>query len=143
MAGNINVRFADLLDAFEFASAGDTMENAAYVSLETGVFYCVTSLDDLDSDLPDDLDDASRYASLPHKHDLGLGTRLVFDFSRQTLSHDQDVVDGFFRQRGGYRKFKDFLARKGLEEQWYAFEARATAQALREWADENGFQVTE
>jgi len=51
-----------------------------------------------------------------------------------------DIVAGFFRRRGAYARFKDLLATRGLLQQWYETENRATEEALLAWCEENGVQ---
>ena len=46
-----------------------------------------------------------------------------------------------FRRKGAYSAFKDRLARKGMLDQWYEYEAQAQRQALREWCEELGIDL--
>ena len=52
-------------------------------------------------------------------------------------------VEGFFRHRGAYARFKELLAAEGRLDKWYAFEAESTERALRNWCAENDIQVVE
>ncbi|XAH25021.1 hypothetical protein AAFF27_07470 [Xylophilus sp. GW821-FHT01B05] len=54
---------------------------------------------------------------------------------------EYDRVAGYFHKSGAYRRFKDFLHAQGVLEAWYAFEARATEEALRRWCEEQGIQL--
>jgi len=53
-----------------------------------------------------------------------------------------DQVDGFFRRRGAYARFKDLLAREGLLDQGYSFEAEYTERALKDWCAANQIEIT-
>jgi hypothetical protein len=51
---------------------------------------------------------------IPHKNDLDLGQRLVFEFVETHLSDEYQRVEQIFRRRGAYGRFKDLLESKGL-----------------------------
>ena len=135
------IDYDDLVLAFGWVSAAGPFENAAYVSREIGTIYWATDTDSLEEELPEDVEDESQYATVPHKHDLDLGKDLVFRFVREYVPDAYNEVRDFFARRGAYGKFKDFLERSGKLEAWYAYEERATDEALSEWASENGFQI--
>jgi hypothetical protein len=54
------------------------------------------------------------YIAVPHKNELGLGRRLVFDFVDQELPRDADAVSDFFRRRGAYARLKALLRNRVL-----------------------------
>lgn len=137
----VSVKLDELIDAFEFVSAGGPEEHAAYVSLETGRIYWES--DSVDEELPGDLHDADRYLAVPSKHDLALGKGLVLRFVAAELPNAYEKIDGFFRQRGAYARLKDFLAAAGRLDAWYAFEATKTEEALRNWCRDNGIQIVD
>jgi hypothetical protein len=134
------VKFSELLDAFEFSNVGGTSEYHAYVGLDTGKVYFVTGQDDLDEEVPDDIDESDNYFHMPDKRELDLGSRLVFAFAEQVMPDDYDTVRDIFRRRGAYGRFKDFLDAKGMLQRWYDFEAAATERAL---CQENGVELTD
>ena len=68
---------------------------------------------------------------------------LVLDFARQILPEDFDEVRGIFHRRGAYAGFKSLLARRGVLEQWYDFEEKATVRALREWCELNSIALSD
>jgi len=74
--------------------------------------------------------------------DLDLGNRLVFRFVDSYVPDDYGRVRDMFSSRGAYGRYKEFLASKGFFEKWYAYEAEAQERALREWAGENGIELT-
>jgi hypothetical protein len=136
------VSFADLIAAFDWVSGGHPMENEAFVSRETGAVHWTSSMmGDLDEDVPEDIDDDTRYLAVPHKNDLNLGRNLALTFTREQLPDSYSVADDFFRQRGAYGRFKTLLERKGLLDAWHKYEENAVESALREWSEENGLQL--
>jgi hypothetical protein len=140
----MRVKYDDLSLAFDFVSSGPPMEHRAYVSLDTGKIYWVSELNTLEEEeLPEDLEMSDRYLEVPHKNDLDLGRQLVLRFAEERLSHRYNRVIEIFRHRGAYGRLKELLAAEGCLEQWYAFEAEATEQALREWCRENELQLVE
>jgi hypothetical protein len=129
--------FSDIINAFEFANTdGGAGEFGAYVCKQTGeIYYQTEDLDNEESEdeLPEDIEDATKYIPLPDKRDLDLGKPLVLDFAREFLPDDFDDVRYFFSKRGAYPKFRALLARRGAIDRWHAFEAKATERALRDW----------
>jgi hypothetical protein len=131
------VSIADITSAFEFANtSGSIGEFVSFVCKRTGKVYYRTDFSDdeeMNDELPDDIDDEEKYVALPDKRELGLGKPMVLDFAREFLPDDFDDVRYFFSKRGAYPKFKALLARRGAIDRWHAFEAKATEQALRDW----------
>ena len=140
------VSIGDLANAFDFANGGGyTAEHLAIICKRTGTIYYHTDFsdEDIDDELPDDLDDEEKYVALPDKRELGLGKPLVLDFARQFLPDDFDHVRYIFSRRGAYPKFKALLARRSAIDHWYAFEAKATEQALREWCSLHSIEIVD
>jgi hypothetical protein len=135
------VTFYDLEAALYWVSAGVPSENAAYISKETGQAFYASSVHDTEDELPEDVDDASLYWSVPHKNELDLGRNLVFRFVDEHLSGEYRTVQSYFHQRGAYSRFKHLLSRRGELDRWNEYERRATELALREWASENGLAI--
>lgn len=128
----------ELLDAFDFVSAGYPGDNEAYICIETGHIFCNSIAAGLkDEDFPDDAEDSDRYIAVPHKHEFNLGRHLALAFAEQEIPDDYDVVASFFQRRGAYGRFKDLLYARSKLERWYAYEAEATSAALRQWCEEN------
>jgi hypothetical protein len=139
----VAVKYDDLLEAFDFVSSGAPMEHSAYISLDTGAIYWVSELNPLEEDVPDDLETSTRYLAVPHKNELDLGSRLALRFAAEELPDRYPQIEGFFRRRGAYARFKDLLDAEGFLDKWYAFEAEATEGALRRWCAANDIQVVE
>lgn len=137
------VSLSELVDALEWVSAVEPFEHAAYVSRASGRIYWQSDAGDLDEEPPEDVEDASLYACVPHRRDLDLGQRLVFGFVEANAPDAYDQVHGYFSKRGAYARFKDFLERRGLLARWYAYEQQACEAALRAWAGSEGLAVVE
>ncbi|MBC2710411.1 MAG: hypothetical protein HGJ94_05250 [Desulfosarcina sp.] len=115
-------------------------DNYAYLNKETGEAFYVSEYGDSD-ELPEDIEDNEKYIEVPHKNELDLGRNLVFDFVGSQLPDDFDRVQGIFRSRGAYRRYKVLLDSRGMLQAWYDFEQRATESALRKWCRDNGIQL--
>ncbi|HSU06841.1 MAG TPA: UPF0158 family protein [Acetobacteraceae bacterium] len=137
------VKAAELRDAYDFVSVGLAYGNRAYISRETGKIYWVGDAIEPDEEVPGDLDAPDRYIAVPDRYSLDLGNALVFSFVDQELPDDYDTIRGFFRRKGAYARFKDLLDARGMLQKWYDFEDRETDQALAEWSEENGVQLTD
>ena len=137
------VSLNDLREAFEFVCAGDGGEHQAFLCKQSGKLYCHSELcDDLDI-LPDDIDDSEKFLPIPDKRELDLGKPLALDFARQFLPGDFDNVRQIFSRKGAYARFKDLLDRRGMLDQWYAFEAEAEESALKMWCELNSIKVSD
>jgi hypothetical protein len=140
------VRFEDLLTAFEIADTrGSGIENVVYLCRQTGKIHWQTDYDsgEEEDELPDDIEDETKYIQVPDKRDLDLGQRLIFDFVREVLPDDYDDVRDFFRKKGGYRKFRALVERRRVLDRWYAFENDAKDKALRDWCEVNDIKLIE
>jgi len=137
------VSLNDLREAFEFVCASGLGEHQAFLCKQSGKLYCHSELcDDLDI-LPDDIDDSEKFLPIPDKRELDLGKPLALDFARQFLPGDFDDVRQIFSRRGAYARFKNLLDRRGMLDQWYAFEAEAEESALKMWCELNSIEVSD
>lgn len=136
-----SVKYSDLEMALSLVSAGYMIDTAAYIDRKNGKIYCKSSELDEYIEVPDDVGDSSLYATVPGKHDLDLGKRLVLRFTALELPGSLDQVDAIFRRQGAYSRYKDLLEGHGLLEKWYRYEEAAIEAALREWAEGEGFTV--
>jgi hypothetical protein len=145
MSKTIAVKADELRIAFEFVSAAPPFEHGAYICRDTAKIYYQSSAGDFDEeqDTPDDLETSDRYIAVPHKNDLGLGRDLVLAFVNRHFPADEQTVAGFFRRRGAYGHFKQFLATRGALQRWYDFEERATEEAFHAWCKDNGIEPVE
>jgi uncharacterized protein UPF0158 len=142
------ISFKELMETYELASMGSSAygEHHAYLCRESGKIYWhseFSDLEELNDELPEDIEDEDKYIQLPSKRELDLGVPLVMDFVRQFLPRDFDDVSDMFRRRGAYGRFKQLLIRKRALEQWYDFEQKATERALREWCELNSIVLAD
>jgi hypothetical protein len=141
------VSFQQLLEAFEFVSvANGPGEHQAVLCRQTGKIYWYSEfsdLDELNDELPDDVEDDEKYVTIPAKRELGLGKPLALDFTREFLPNDFDEVRCIFDRRGAYSKFRSLLARRNAVDRWHNFESKATERALREWCELNSIAVAD
>jgi hypothetical protein len=138
--------FQEILDAFEFVgSSSGVGENRAIVCRQTGKVYYRSEffdVDELNDELPDDVEDNENYVAIPDRRELGLGKPLVLDFAREFLPNDFDEVRHIFSKKGAYPRFRAVLKRRYALERWYDFESKATEQALRGWCKLNSIEVS-
>lgn len=137
-----SVTLDDLEYALLWVSSAGPFENSALISKATGQIFCASSICDTEDELPDDMDDAALYWSVPHKNDLDLGRKLALRFAAEHLPGEERSVEAYFHRPGAYGRFKDLLERSGRLEQWYGYEREATQVALFAWAAEEGLTVT-
>ncbi len=134
------ILFDDIENAFLFVSMDQKFLHNAYLCKETGQIFYTSELGDSD-ELPDDIDDTEKYITIPHKNDLELGRALVFEFTSEYIPDDMDRIYAFFRSRGAYSRYKDFLNGIGLLDKWYKFEEERQTAALKEWCQDNCIEI--
>jgi len=127
--------FSEIQDAFFFVSSDEYGMHTAILSKDTGRIYCRSEsgcIDEISDDIEGDI-----FIQIPHKNDLDLGQRLVFEFVELHLSDEYPLVQQIFCSRGAYGRFKDLLRLKGLLQSWYDFENQSEKEALRQWCIDN------
>ncbi len=137
--------FAKLLEAYGIVDVRG-VENVVYLCRQTGQTFWRSDFpdfEDLQDELPDDIEDETKYIQVPNKYDLSLGKRLVFDFVDEFLPDDYNDVRDFMGRRGGYRKFRALVERRRVLQHWYEFENKATHKALRDWCEANGIELAD
>lgn len=139
----LSVNFTEIRNAFEFVGSGSPSQHHAYIDKGTGAIYWTSSVLELEEEVPHDFATSTNYIEVPHKNALKLGQGLPLFFIDQELPHEYNFVASLFRKRGAYRRFKDMLQYQGLLEKWYAFEERASDDALIAWCDENEITLTD
>jgi hypothetical protein len=140
----MNVSLADLVLALELVGSSSLGEHEAFLCRRTGKIYWrseSSDLDELDDELPDDIEDDEKYLAIPDKQELGLGKPLALDFAREFLPNDFDEVRYMFSKRGAYGKFRTLLMRGNALERWHDFQSKATERALREWCALNSIEI--
>lgn len=135
--------FGDIEDAMMFVSSAGYGENSAILDRSTGKIYYRSAFGDLDEldEFNEDEFDSDIHIAIPHKNDLNLGKELVFDFVEAYVPEIYEKVEGIFRKRGAYSRYKVLLESKSSLQQWYDYENRRTQQALHRWCEENGIDV--
>jgi len=139
----MKIPYDEISMAFSFVSSGSEYDHMAVLSKETGKIYYRSDFDDELDEFPDDVDTSDQYIAIPHKNELDLGQRLVWDFVGRRLPDRFGEVEGFFRRRGAYARLKELLASKDLLDEWYAFENEREESALKEWCADNGIEVVD
>jgi len=119
----------EIIDAIDYVTSGSMLQAQANVCRATGAVYWAG--DGIDDELPDDIEDGSKYVAV--RRELGLGKTLAMRFGNDFLPDDVDEIASYFRRRGAYARFKGLLEEKGLLEPWYEYEARRTREAALEW----------
>jgi hypothetical protein len=132
--------YRDIEEAYLFVNAGPEFEHNAVLCKDTGEIYYASGDDD-EMTLPDFVDGNDSCIEIPHKNELNLGTRLVFDFVAQHCPDLSDQIRQMFSRKGAYSRFKDILDEKHLLNAWHDFEDARRAQALRQWCADNGIEV--
>lgn len=90
--------------------------------------------------IPEDLD-WSECVEIPHKRELNLGSRIVFEFVEQVCPDEIHYVRDMFRRRGAYGRFKEWLYDQDLIDRWYKFERAKTCEAIKRWCREHGIEL--
>jgi hypothetical protein len=94
------VSFQDLLFAFEgVRMSGGLGEHQAFLCRRTGRIYWRSDYSDseeLNDELPDDIENEEKYIAISDKRELDLGKPLVLDFAREFLPNDLDEVRYIF-----------------------------------------------
>jgi hypothetical protein len=133
--------FGDIEDAFLFVSSSSYGMNSAILCRTTGRIFYRSEMGGID-EVGDEELDGETCVAIPHRNDLDLGQRLVFEFIQAHLPGEYNRVEEIFRKRGAYGPFKNFLESKGMLKAWYEFEKERENQALRQWCDENGIDLS-
>jgi hypothetical protein len=140
--------FAEISNGFDVADGGFG-DHEAFVCRQTGKVYCrfgssvLGEDDEINDDIPDDIEDEAKYIAIPNKKELGLGKPLVLDFASEFMPDDFEEVRYIFSKRGAYRKFRALVIQRDVLQRWYDFEAKATERALREWCEFNSIELAD
>ena len=135
------IRFSDIQDAFFFVCSAGYGMNSAVLCKDTGKILYRSEMADIDEIGDEDLD-RDTCIEIPHKNDLDLGERLVFEFVESQLPDEYHRVQQIFRRRSAYGRFKDFLELGGLLKTWYDFERQREEQGLSQWCEENDIELS-
>ena len=138
------VSLSDLEDAHLWVNAGSPGEMEAFIEIATGRIFMRSAHADLsdEMEIPEDIDDRKRYLEIPSSRDVDLGRSVLIEFVERYLPADADLVRSYFQRSGAFRRSKDLLEHRGKLDEWHAYENEIVKTALKEWATENGFDVT-
>jgi hypothetical protein len=139
----IEVKWQDLLHAFNFVNSAPKDENLARLSLASGRIELHSVWTELWAEEGGEKKTDGETLDIPHKTDLGLGRDLVLWFVEEVIPEQLEDVTEIFQKRGAYAKFRALLEEEGLMQQWYLFEGEAEQQGLRNWCEENGISILE
>jgi hypothetical protein len=152
MKSRVEVKLDKLLEAYLWMCSSLEETNQAVIHRHTGhivwrgvdaVWIPPEERSDLEILSVDEDEDecASVWVFVPEKHELDLGSGIVFAFASQHLPQHVQEVRNIFQRRGAYRNFRGLLRQLGKGRAWEEFEEAETLRALREWAEEQGFIV--
>ena len=133
------ISFSDIEYAFLYVSSDMPFMNSALLNKKTGKIYYRSEMAGED-DFPKNIN-SEDYIAIPHKNDLDLGVRLVFDFVSKYIPEEYEEVEYIFRKRGAYRRYKDLLESLNMLDKWYEYEDERTKSSLLEWCRENNLEV--
>ena len=136
----MEIKFSDIVLAFEFVGSEPEMSNIAVLCKETGEIFYASDFTGED-EIPEEVYDRDDCIGIPHKNELKLGRNLVFEFVEQYLPNDLERVWQIFRNKGAYRRYKDLLDDRGLLQMWYEYEDNRKTEKLRNWCEENEIAV--
>jgi hypothetical protein len=136
------MKLRDLEDAFLFVGGASIGECTAMINRRTGEMLFHSALTDLD-ELPEEIYESEDWLEVPHKNELGLGRELAMSFVMQRLFDDIDRVRRIFSRPRAYAYFKELLDERGVLQEWYTFEDGCMKEAIRQWGDTVGLDVTE
>ncbi len=134
-------KYADLESAIDFVSSSPYDDHRAVYDRETDEFLYASDMAGED-EIPDELDD-KRHLEIPHKNELDLGRALVFRFVRDAMPEDEEKVRQFFRHRGAYGRFMDFLKERGMLQTWNDYEEAEWRRTLLAWCRENDLELAD
>ena len=137
----MKIKLSDIEDAYLFVSSDQPFVNFAYVSKSKGETYIHSEMFGDEDDLPEDIYESDDYIEIPHKIDLNLGQKLVWEFVKKEIPSHENKVRGFFSKKGAYTRYKDFLEQINLLDKWYEFENYETQKALKTWCKENKIEI--
>jgi hypothetical protein len=113
------VKLAELTDAFGWVSVSVPFENTAYINRQSGQIHWASSTNELEEELPEDIEDGTLYLAVPHKSEFDLGRQLALRFAAEHLPASYELVDGYFHRKGAYAQFKRLLERMGRLGAWH------------------------
>jgi hypothetical protein len=137
---DLDIEYRKIEAGYEFVSAGPLHSHRALLDRATGVVLLQSESSGLD-EFPEHID-ADRHLFLPTRGELHLGKTLVVAFVKAHAPEALGEVLDMFGRKGAYQRFKEFLDRHKMVDQWYEFEEKETEKALRTWCGKMGISLT-
>lgn len=134
-------KYSDIEDAIDYVSSSQYGDHRAVYDRQTGELFFAGDMAGI-NEIPAVLDD-KRHLEIPHKNDLDLGRNLVFRFVRNAMPEAEDQVCHFFRRRGAYGRFKNFLDGRGRLQAWHDYEKAEWHRAIQAWCRENKLEIAD
>jgi L-methionine (R)-S-oxide reductase len=153
----IKAKLSEIVDGLDMQS--DDVKN--YFNKKTGKLVCITEMDrseyeDYDSfdedeteeDFLDDRDNVPEeirdffeneddYLSLPSQHDIH-EYDIMADFCGSVENKEQATeLQRAIKGSGAFRRFKDLVHERGIQERWYRFRNAAFKEIAVEWCEDN------
>lgn len=137
------VKLQDLIEEMDMQSE----ESKAYLDTETmnivSVLYGdIYGADDIND--PDEFDElcGERFIPLPNRYNIN-EYQIMEDFIETLPENVQGVFYAAINGRGAFRRFKDVIINKDVEDQWYKFKEQAFKQIAVEWCRDNDIEYEE
>jgi hypothetical protein len=135
-------KFSEIELAYEFVNCNSYGMNSAILCKDNGkVLYQSESGDMNEIEGAEDLIDWDNCVEIPHKNDIDLGKKLVFEFVQEKLPEKMALVENFFQRPGAYSNYKALLETEGLLQAWFDFENSREEKSLRQWCMDNGIKL--
>lgn len=116
----------------------------AYLALGDGKIHFVIEDDEFDfheDEVPDDIDDVSKYLLLPAMNQLVEDGKLALEFAEQKLPDRFDTLRNFLRSSGGMDKFNKLIASLNATGAWQEFKEAAYKKAVEQWAQSANVKI--
>lgn len=84
-------------------------------------------------------DDEDRYAALPSKFDID-EYQMMEKFALSVDDRISSRILAAIKGKGAFRRFKDTVARFGIEEDWYKFRDKKYKELAIDWCESNDIE---
>ncbi|MCD8014588.1 MAG: UPF0158 family protein [Lachnospiraceae bacterium] len=134
------VKLDVILEAIEFADNAITY----YLDTKTGESVMLSEFDE-DEELEDEIEynEEGRYIPLPTQFDINEYSIMERFIDQLSNARMQNQLARAIQGRGAFRRFKDTLARLGIEDEWYEYRDQTYRELALEWCEENGLEPVE
>ena len=137
---SMKVKLSDIVDAIEMMD----QYSEYFLNKRTGEIEYVNDLvmskGEAD-EIYDRLDEDGFYR-LPTSFDVR-NYDIMEEFVYSLANPARDKLAVVIQGRGAFRRFKDGVARMGIQQRWYDFQAAAYKKIARRWCDDEGIEYEE